>query len=287
MSDYNRAAKNYWSVTVGAGVIVFGWSLLGTLTLSHLGLVEFAVLLLLVVFAGLHPLRIPNKKSSFTAGDVFIFLGVLLLGVPAAVLIGIADSLVSSRRNSQKPPSSIAAPAMMAISVFLAGNAFYLVLQLVAPGVKYPLGATPLPVENLCAALAAMALVHYLVNGFAISTIYALKCRQPIFKFWREGYLWTWWSFLASAIATAVIFAAVSRFGWGYLLLSVPVVAATFWTYKVFFDQVKAQTREAEELSRLHLATVEALATAIDAKDQTSHCHVRRVQIYAAGLGQL
>ena len=29
---------------------------------------------------------------------------------------------------------------------------------------------------------------------------------------------------------------------------------------------------------RLHLATVEALATAIDAKDQTSHCHVQRVQ---------
>src|SRR5215813_7880456 len=33
---------------------------------------------------------------------------------------------------------------------------------------------------------------------------------------------------------------------------------------------------EAEELSRLHLATAEALATAIDAKDQTTHCHVRR-----------
>jgi diguanylate cyclase (GGDEF)-like protein/putative nucleotidyltransferase with HDIG domain len=40
-------------------------------------------------------------------------------------------------------------------------------------------------------------------------------------------------------------------------------------------------------MGRLHLATVEALATAIDAKDQTSHCHVRRVEIYAAGLGSL
>jgi response regulator RpfG family c-di-GMP phosphodiesterase len=32
---------------------------------------------------------------------------------------------------------------------------------------------------------------------------------------------------------------------------------------------------------------VEALATAIDAKDQTTHCHVRRVQIYGEGLGKL
>ena len=44
---------------------------------------------------------------------------------------------------------------------------------------------------------------------------------------------------------------------------------------------------ETEELSRLHLATAEALATAIDAKDQTTHCHVRRVQIYAAGMGEV
>jgi diguanylate cyclase (GGDEF)-like protein/putative nucleotidyltransferase with HDIG domain len=40
-------------------------------------------------------------------------------------------------------------------------------------------------------------------------------------------------------------------------------------------------------LSQLHLATAEALATAIDAKDQTTHCHVRRVQIYAAGMGEV
>jgi diguanylate cyclase (GGDEF)-like protein/putative nucleotidyltransferase with HDIG domain len=50
---------------------------------------------------------------------------------------------------------------------------------------------------------------------------------------------------------------------------------------------VSEKTREADAMSRLHLATVEALATAIDAKDQTTHCHVRRVQIYAAGMGRV
>jgi diguanylate cyclase (GGDEF)-like protein/putative nucleotidyltransferase with HDIG domain len=49
----------------------------------------------------------------------------------------------------------------------------------------------------------------------------------------------------------------------------------------------KKQITQAEEHSRLHLATAEALATAIDAKDQTTHCHVRRVQIYAAGMGEV
>jgi diguanylate cyclase (GGDEF)-like protein/putative nucleotidyltransferase with HDIG domain len=51
--------------------------------------------------------------------------------------------------------------------------------------------------------------------------------------------------------------------------------------------RLKSKTQETEELSRIHFATAEALATAIDAKDQTTHCHVRRVQIYAAGLGEV
>ena len=29
------------------------------------------------------------------------------------------------------------------------------------------------------------------------------------------------------------------------------------------------------------------MATAIDAKDQISHCHVRRVQVYAARMGEI
>jgi len=51
--------------------------------------------------------------------------------------------------------------------------------------------------------------------------------------------------------------------------------------------------REAERLSaaesaaRLHMRAVESLAIAIDAKDQTTHGHVRRTQVYALGLGKL
>jgi len=67
-------------------------------------------------------------------------------------------------------------------------------------------------------------------------------------------------------------------------LLSVATVAVAQMIH-VAWSRLRAKTQESEELSRLHFATAEALATAIDAKDQTTHCHVRRVQIYAAGLG--
>ena len=108
---------------------------------------------------------------------------------------------------------------------------------------------------------------------------------------WKErimaGYLWTCWSILASAVATAVLYTAVYRLSWLYALVSLPILAATLVAYKIHLERVHQKNRHTNDLSRLHLATVEALATAIDAKDQTTHCHVRRMQIYAEGLGEL
>ncbi|HJZ79939.1 MAG TPA: diguanylate cyclase [Pyrinomonadaceae bacterium] len=92
---------------------------------------------------------------------------------------------------------------------------------------------------------------------------------------------------LAATAALPAIIITVMRLGWIYTLGTLPIIAATYVTYRISFERVKAKTREAEDLSRLHLATAEALATAIDAKDQTTHCHVRRMQIYADGMGKL
>ena len=287
LSDYNRPAKTYWTVMVIVGASIFVWAVQHCFGLSSIQWAQFAGLFLLVVVAGSNPIRIPNTRSSFTAGDVFIFLGVLFLGIPAAIVIGVVDSFVSCHRTSKRVASWIAAPAMMALTVFVAGQAFYFALAHYAHVSQQPLGLTPMRLEHLLGALALLAMLQYLINGFTISTICALRIQQPILKSWRDGYLWTWWSFLGSAIATAVIYSAVTHLGWAYVLLGVPIIAATFWTYKIYFERVNAKTREAEELSRLHLATVEALATAIDAKDQTTHFHVRRVQIYAEGLGKL
>ena len=50
--------------------------------------------------------------------------------------------------------------------------------------------------------------------------------------------------------------------------------------------QLAKERRHAQQMSELHLATMEALALAIDAKDQTAHNHIGRVQIYATALAR-
>ena len=50
--------------------------------------------------------------------------------------------------------------------------------------------------------------------------------------------------------------------------------------------RIEDEQRHVQQTSDLHLATIEALARAIDAKDQTTQMHIRRVQVYAAGLAK-
>jgi diguanylate cyclase (GGDEF)-like protein/putative nucleotidyltransferase with HDIG domain len=57
-------------------------------------------------------------------------------------------------------------------------------------------------------------------------------------------------------------------------------------TYKVYMSRIQDQQRHVAQVSDLHLATIEALALAIDAKDQSAQSHIRRVQVYAAGLAR-
>jgi len=68
--------------------------------------------------------------------------------------------------------------------------------------------------------------------------------------------------------------------------LGITISVCGYIAYAIQSDRINTKSRETEDLSQLHFAIMEALATAIDAKDQTSHCHVRRVQIYAKRLGE-
>lgn len=65
------------------------------------------------------------------------------------------------------------------------------------------------------------------------------------------------------------------------------VIATSYLARRMLLGRLSVKAREAEAMGRVHLATAEALATAIDAKDQTTHCHVRRVQLYAEGMGEV
>jgi diguanylate cyclase (GGDEF)-like protein/putative nucleotidyltransferase with HDIG domain len=112
----------------------------------------------------------------------------------------------------------------------------------------------------------------------------AASLRELISHWWHANQLWIAWTLLVVPLVLELIYGS---FLLPYFVLTPVSILATYLIYRSARARLQSKTNEVEALSQLHLATAEALATAIDAKDQTTHCHVRRVQIYAAGMGEV
>src|SRR5260370_37876501 len=89
-----------------------------------------------------------------------------------------------------------------------------------------------------------------------------------------------------AAVAQLASFVANSFVGWQTVCLTGPVVYLIYRSYRLYLHRLEDEKKHAEEVSCLHLRTIEALALAIEAKDHTTHDHLQRVQVYAIELGK-
>jgi diguanylate cyclase (GGDEF)-like protein/putative nucleotidyltransferase with HDIG domain len=110
---------------------------------------------------------------------------------------------------------------------------------------------------------------------------------KSILDWWHSNQFWLSWTMLIAPLAAATLYGTLFNYLVPYLFISPVSILSAYLIYRSASGRLNSKTDEVETLSKLHLATAEALATAIDAKDQTSHCHVRRVQVYAAGMGEV
>jgi diguanylate cyclase (GGDEF)-like protein/putative nucleotidyltransferase with HDIG domain len=142
-------------------------------------------------------------------------------------------------------------------------------------------------IQTLPKPLVWAATTYFLINTAMVATAIALSTRQSIGKVWNENFLWSAPSYFVGAGAAAL---AVGIYNFVSVTWLLPLAAAplylTYSGYKMYLGRIEDEQRHVREMADLHLATIEALALAIDAKDQTSQSHIRRVQLYAAALAR-
>jgi diguanylate cyclase (GGDEF)-like protein len=96
----------------------------------------------------------------------------------------------------------------------------------------------------------------------------------------------------AAAAVTALVVAFAPHSvvaGFGYWTVAL-ICASLYLAHRAnqgFLSRIEDQQRHVQQMSDVHLATIEALALAIDAKDQVGQRHMRRMQVYAAGLARV
>ena len=96
-----------------------------------------------------------------------------------------------------------------------------------------------------------------------------------------DCYFWSFPYYLVGAGIAGAIAWLNHTFNWETSLLLVPAVYVIYRSYRLYLGKLEDEKRHVEEMANLHLRTIEALALAIEAKDQTTHDHLQRVRVYA------
>jgi signal transduction histidine kinase/ActR/RegA family two-component response regulator len=245
-SNHEQLTRIYiWATILGGGavyVLAAYWLDLRVLDLRFL----FIAVLTLFLSSRI-VIKIPQFSSHISVSDTFIFLTLLLYGGEAAILMAATEALLSSSRFCRK---SILIPfnwGCAALSTCVTVYALRLFFGDVAK-----LSASPLS-ARFVSAMALMALVQYGANSGVVATCGALQARQPIWQTWKRHYLWTSITYFAGASAAAVIAKLIQQFGFYALVITIPIIAIVFFTYRTYLKNIEASVAQAEQAER-HVA---------------------------------
>jgi diguanylate cyclase (GGDEF)-like protein/putative nucleotidyltransferase with HDIG domain len=274
------AARIYVSSVIAAGIVLVAW-LTPRATFAQPAL--FAVLLLLSGLTSSFKVYLPLTKggSTMSVSYAIDFASLLLLGPHETMLIAIVSAWCQcTLRMSTRNPlyRTLFSMASLAITVQVAGAVFGNL-----GGVPGVLGSTPAAIAK---PLVGAATAYFVTNTLLVAVVIGLSTSQSVLKTWKDNFIWSVPSyFVGAAVAIAAQWALVGWGVWVALLLAAPLYL-TYRTYRLYLGRIADEQRHVQEMASLHLATIEALALAIDAKDQTGQSHIRRVQVYAAGLAK-
>src|SRR6202020_999433 len=136
-------------------------------------------------------------------------------------------------------------------------------------------------ISNRPLLLCVTATVYFVVNAGSIATVIALSEGEPLRDILVVCYFWSFPYYLVGAGIAGAISWFNHAFNWETSLLFVPAIYLIYRSYRLYLGKLEDEKRHVEEMANLHLRTIEALALAIEAKDQTTHDHLQRVRIYA------
>ena len=209
------------------------------------------------------------------------FASLLLLGPNETMLVAVTSawSQCTFRMKTKNPVyRTLFSMACLAITVQASGFAYESL-----GGVP---GTLAHDVFGLARPLVGAATMYFIFNTCLIAVAVSLATKQSFISVWNQNFLWSAPSYFVGAAAAAIVTLAVMTSGVYLALLAAAPLYLTYRTYKVYLGRIDDERRHVEEMADLHLATIEALALAIDAKDQTAQSHIRRVQVYATSIAR-
>lgn len=273
--EMQRSARAYWLLVVLAG----GSCLIQTMARWHAGeerIVWFAMYLLAALLASGLKIRLPGIFGTLSMNYIVIFVAMQDLSLAASLIVVLVSTLGQCLIHAETRPR------WFQVVFSLAGLPVPVMASYMA--LKSP---RLLLVDHTGSlALLAASAIYFAINTFTVAGIISCTSGKSAFETWRESYLWTSLQYLVGGSIAGGVHFLGGLWGWPAMLLAAPPLYLIYRSYSLNLERAEEQQKHILEMSELHLRTIETLALAIDAKDDTTAAHLRRVQIYASEIGK-
>jgi putative nucleotidyltransferase with HDIG domain len=272
-----------WPRHIGARVYIAGMALaaFGCLVLAFFhwqstDRVKFICYMGAALLASSFKVSLPGIEGTLSMNFLFTLIGILEMSLPETLLIGLLSTLAQFYWKPARRLKLVQLTFNLS-QVTVCGAASYGAYKLVS--IYFLHGPGPL-------ALLAAAITHFIVGTAAMSAIIGLTEEKPVVKVWTESYLWLFPYYLVGAAIAGLVSVLNRHIGWQASLLVLPPIYLLYRSYRLYLGKLETEKQHAEKVSNLHLRTIETLALAIEAKDQTTGDHLQRVRIYAMELAR-
>ena len=242
---------------------------------------DWVLLAALTLVTGSFTVKIPGLLARISVSDAFVFASVLMFGPSVATLIVAVDSIVATfwmRPEHRSLLRSSFNLASAALSIWLASHAFY-----------WLAGATPgedLQLFKLVGPLFALAALYFLINSWLVAFALSLEKGASATGIWWDNFPWLSLNYFGGVSVAALLVSHSTSIDLSTIGIILPLLIITYLTYRTSLARLADANRHVAQVNELYLSTIEALAMAVDAKDQITHGHIRRVQVYAVELAK-
>jgi putative nucleotidyltransferase with HDIG domain len=274
----NPLLRAYVAAVVAAGAVVLALALASLRHAPHP--LEWSLFALLALVTGSFSVAFVSVAASITVSDTFVIASALLFGPAPATIALAADCVILSWRRKLGWTRLAFNAAGPPLSLWCSAKVFFLVA-----GVP-PLAVSDVPVSHLILPLLLLILLYFVLNSGLTAIAVGLEAKQSPIEVWRRHFLWLGQGYFASGSVALCLILIVRQAGPLAVTVILPVLAIYHRTLGASFGRLSDARGHLQKLDRLYQSTVETLAMAIDAKDDVTHSHVRRVQTYALALAR-
>jgi signal transduction histidine kinase/CheY-like chemotaxis protein len=207
---------------------------------------NFVFLCLMVIASSMIAIRIPRVSGRITVADTFVFLGMLLYGGAAAILLSALEGIAVTVIISKKPRVFLFNSAILATSTFFTATVLNLVFG--PPANLVPSAFS----KEFFYAILVMGFVQYVANTVLVAIEKAAKTKESTWHTWRTYYLWTSVTYFAGASAAGIIAKLIHIHGFYAVVATVPIILIICFTYQTYLKNIEASL-EQTEAARLHV----------------------------------